>query len=111
MPKAKGYPWKRGGQTDRLFLHLCSGRTLTRYEAMLMFRTQNLTARISEIREEVGSSLKVKIKVDPNDQAGIAIPFPQRDLIIFCAFSVILATLLLQGLTLPPLIKWLEVEA
>ena len=27
--------------------------------------------------------------------------FPKRDLIIFCAFSVILATLLIQGLTLP----------
>jgi CPA1 family monovalent cation:H+ antiporter len=36
--------------------------------------------------------------------------FPERDLIIFCAFSVILATLLIQGLTLPPLIKWLGVD-
>ena len=37
-------------------------------------------------------------------------PFPDRDLIIFLAFSVILATLLLQGLTLPPLIKLLGVD-
>ena len=36
--------------------------------------------------------------------------FPARDLIIFCAFSVILVTLLLQGLTLPPLIKLLGVD-
>ncbi len=36
--------------------------------------------------------------------------FPNRDLIVFCAFSVILATLLIQGLTLPPLIKWLGVD-
>ena len=36
--------------------------------------------------------------------------FPDRDLIIFCAFSVILATLLLQGLTLPPLIRLLGVD-
>ena len=36
--------------------------------------------------------------------------FPNRDLIIFLAFSVILATLLLQGLTLPPLIAWLGLE-
>jgi monovalent cation/hydrogen antiporter len=50
--------------------------------------------------------------------AALAIPltidagggFPDRDLIIFCAFSVILATLLIQGLTLPPLIKRLEVD-
>ncbi|MQA76059.1 MAG: Na+/H+ antiporter, partial [Solirubrobacterales bacterium] len=33
--------------------------------------------------------------------------FPERDLIIFLTFSVILVTLLLQGLSLPPLIKLL----
>ncbi len=34
-------------------------------------------------------------------------PFPHRDLIIFLTFSVILVTLVLQGLTLPPLIRLL----
>jgi CPA1 family monovalent cation:H+ antiporter len=34
-------------------------------------------------------------------------PFAQRNMIIFLAFSVILVTLVLQGLTLPPLIRWL----
>ncbi len=37
-------------------------------------------------------------------------PFPQRDLIVFLAFSVILATLVVQGLTLPPLIRALKLE-
>jgi monovalent cation/hydrogen antiporter len=37
-------------------------------------------------------------------------PFPERDLIIFLAFSVILVTLVGQGLTLGPLIKRLGVE-
>lgn len=37
-------------------------------------------------------------------------PFPQRDLIIFLAFAVILATLVLQGLTLPALIRRLNVD-
>jgi CPA1 family monovalent cation:H+ antiporter len=37
-------------------------------------------------------------------------PFPMRDLIVFLTFSVIVATLLLQGLTLPPLIRWLDVH-
>jgi Na+/H+ antiporter len=32
-------------------------------------------------------------------------PFPQRDLIVFLTFSVILVTLVFQGLTLPPLIR------
>jgi CPA1 family monovalent cation:H+ antiporter len=35
-------------------------------------------------------------------------PFPHRNLILFITFSVILVTLILQGLTLPPLIKWLN---
>ena len=37
-------------------------------------------------------------------------PFPGRELIIFLAFAVILATLLGQGLTLPALIKRLHLE-
>ncbi len=36
-------------------------------------------------------------------------PFPQRDLIIFLTFVVIAATLVLQGLTLAPLIRLLRV--
>ena len=37
-------------------------------------------------------------------------PFPGRDLILFLTFSVILSTLVVQGLSLPPLIRWLEIE-
>jgi len=37
-------------------------------------------------------------------------PFPGRDLIIFLTFIVILATLVVQGLSLPPLIRWLGIE-
>jgi Na+/H+ antiporter len=37
-------------------------------------------------------------------------PFPQRDLIIFLTFSVILVTLLVQGLSLPALIRRLDVQ-
>jgi CPA1 family monovalent cation:H+ antiporter len=37
-------------------------------------------------------------------------PFPQRDLIIFLTFAVIFATLVLQGLTLPVLIRKLGVR-
>ncbi len=36
-------------------------------------------------------------------------PFPKRDVLIFITFVVILATLVLQGLTLPLLIHWLGV--
>lgn len=34
-------------------------------------------------------------------------PFPHRDLILFTAFAVVFGTLVLQGLTLKPLILWL----
>jgi monovalent cation/hydrogen antiporter len=37
-------------------------------------------------------------------------PFPGRDLIIFFAFAVVLATLVVQGLTLPLLIRALRLE-
>ena len=38
-------------------------------------------------------------------------PFPHRDLIVFLTFAVILVTLVLQGLTLPPLIRALGLAA
>jgi Na+/H+ antiporter len=37
-------------------------------------------------------------------------PFPGRELIIFLAFMVILGTLVGQGLTLPKLIRWLDLD-
>lgn len=37
-------------------------------------------------------------------------PFPYRDLIVFIAFSVVLGTLVLQGMTLRPLLAWLRLE-
>ncbi len=36
--------------------------------------------------------------------------FPERDLIIFLSFCVILSTLVVQGLTLPFLVRWLGVK-
>jgi CPA1 family monovalent cation:H+ antiporter len=37
-------------------------------------------------------------------------PFPGRDLILFLSFSVILVTLVGQGLTMPVVIRWLGLE-
>ena len=44
--------------------------------------------------------------------AALALPtdFPERDLLIFLTLAVIFATLVLQGLTLPPLIRLLDVQ-
>jgi len=36
--------------------------------------------------------------------------FPHRDLILFCAFAVVVLTLVLQGMTLRPLMAWIGLE-
>jgi len=55
-----------------------------------------------------GISLAAALAVPMSTNAGD--PFPRRDLILFITFAVILATLLLQGLTLPPLIRALRLK-
>lgn len=45
----------------------------------------------------------------PGATAGSA-GFPHRDLIVFCAFAVVLCTLVLQGATLRPLMHWLDLK-
>lgn len=42
---------------------------------------------------------------------GAGRPFPERDLLIFLTFAVILATLVGQGLTLPLIIRWLGIAS
>jgi Na+/H+ antiporter len=54
-------------------------------------------------------SLAAALALPLENQRGV--PFPGRDLIIFLTFVVILATLVVQGLTLPLLIRWLGVKA
>jgi Na+/H+ antiporter len=53
-------------------------------------------------------SLAAALAIPLHTDAGAQ--FPHRDLIIFLAFAVILVTLVGQGLTLGPLIKWLGIE-
>lgn len=49
----------------------------------------------------LAAALAIPLYVAPN------VPFPHRDLIIFLTFCVIFVTLVLQGLSLPIIIKWL----
>ncbi len=44
----------------------------------------------------------------PNGSSATA--FPHRDLIVFCGFTVVLFTLVVQGSTLRPLMRWLKLE-
>src|SRR6266542_2514603 len=43
-------------------------------------------------------------------RTGAGAPFPARELIIFLTFAVIFDTLVLQGLTLKPLLRWLGLK-
>src|SRR3954465_15392139 len=51
----------------------------------------------------LAAALALPLATDAGD------PFPQRDLIVFLTFSVILVTLVVQGLSLPALIRRLDV--
>jgi CPA1 family monovalent cation:H+ antiporter len=53
----------------------------------------------------IAAALLVPLETDAGQ------PFPGRDLIIFFAFAVVLATLVVQGLSLPLAIRWLRLEA
>ena len=53
-------------------------------------------------------SLAAALALPLTTDAGTA--FPNRDLIVFLTFAVILGTLVVQGLTLPGLIRWLDLE-
>ncbi len=55
-----------------------------------------------------GLSLAAALALPLETDAGTS--FPGRDLILFLTFSVILATLVGQGLTLPLVIRWLGLE-
>lgn len=52
----------------------------------------------------LAAALAIPLRTDSGD------PFPERDLIIFLAFMVILVTLIGQGLTLGPVVHALDVE-
>jgi CPA1 family monovalent cation:H+ antiporter len=52
----------------------------------------------------LAAALALPLTTDAGD------PFPQRDLLIYLAFCVILATLVVQGLSLPLVIRLLDLE-
>ncbi|RPD41153.1 Na+/H+ antiporter [Chitinophaga barathri] len=53
-------------------------------------------------------SLAAALSIPLTLQSGA--PWPQRNLILFITFTVILLTLVVQGLTLPLLIKWVKMD-
>ena len=67
------------------------------------------------LRPSVGSGLLISwagMRGIVTLAAAMALPprFPYRDLIVLTAFSVVLGTLIIQGLTLKPLLRWLDLR-
>jgi CPA1 family monovalent cation:H+ antiporter len=67
------------------------------------------------LRASVGSGLVISwagMRGIVSLAAALALPsaFPYRDLIVLTAFSVVLGTLVIQGLTLKPLLRWLDLR-
>jgi CPA1 family monovalent cation:H+ antiporter len=52
----------------------------------------------------LAAALALPLETDAGD------PFPERDLVLFLTFAVILVTLVVMGLTLPVVIRWLGLE-
>ena len=83
---------------------------------VLMRRRKDRAGQPARLRPTVGSGILVSwagMRGIVTLAAAFAIPetlsngqpFPHRDLILLCAFSVVLGTLVLQGLTMKPLIR------
>ena len=67
------------------------------------------------LRPSVGSGLIISwsgMRGIVSLAAALALPtgFPYRDLIVFTAFIVVLGTLVIQGMTLKPLLHWLDLR-
>lgn len=53
----------------------------------------------------LAAALAIPLMIEGNE------PFPNRNLIVFLTFAVIFSTLVIQGMTLRPLIRWLGLKA
>ncbi|MCE7064810.1 Na+/H+ antiporter [Dyadobacter sp. CY326] len=68
------------------------------YRAPIMFGWAGMRGVVS-----LASALSIPLLLNNGE------PFPQRNMILFITFVVILVTLVFQGLTLPLVIKWMDV--
>jgi monovalent cation/hydrogen antiporter len=87
------------------------------FNAVIRWRDQRFGFRPPRpmLRPTVGSGLVISwagMRGIVTLAAALALPegFPARDLIVLTAFSVVLGTLLIQGLTLKALLRWLQLR-
>jgi monovalent cation/hydrogen antiporter len=85
-------------------------RAIDRRESQRARRTtwrERLVSGWSGLRGAVAMAAALALPLE----TGAGDPFPGRDLIIFLAYAVIVFTLVVQGLTLPALIRWVGLES
>ncbi len=94
----------------RIVWHMSFNAVIRRRDRRLGFRPPR-----PMLRPSIGSGLVISwsgMRGIVSLAAALALPaaFPFRDLIVFTAFSVVLGTLLIQGLTLGPLLRALDLR-
>jgi CPA1 family monovalent cation:H+ antiporter len=94
----------------RLAWHMAFNGVMRWRDRVFGFRPTRLM-----LRPTVGSGLVIAwagMRGIVSLAAALALPpaFPHRDLIVFTAFSVVLGTLIVQGLTLKPLLRMLKLK-
>jgi len=83
-------------------------RAVRRYRGQASAPSWRLATFIGWTGMRGGDSLVIALALPLATAAGA--PFPARELIIFLTFAVIFDTLVLQGLTLKPLLRWLRLS-
>ncbi len=112
--------WRRSGLREAAWFALAVILCLIVLRMALVLAYNRLAVRFRVLRADTKpATLRQGILVGWSGMRGLvtlatafALPasFPQRDLIVLTAFAVVLATLVIQGLTIGPLVRLLKLD-
>ena len=103
--------WGAAVSATVILTRLIFGELFTRFIRAVDRRPIQRERRASWRMRLIGAWSGMRGAVSLAAALALAEDFPQRDIVLFLTFAVIFATLVLQGLTLPALIKLLGVES
>jgi NhaP-type Na+/H+ or K+/H+ antiporter len=102
--------WAAAVSATVIFTRLAFGEVFTRFIRFVDRRQVQRERRASWRMRLVGGWSGMRGAVSLAAALALVQDFPQRDIVLFLTFAVISATLVVQGLTLPLLIKALHIE-
>ena len=102
--------WAAAVSATVILTRLVFGEVFTRFIRFVDRRAVQRERRASWRMRLIGGWCGMRGAVSLAAALALEESFPQRDIVLFLTFGVIFATLVLQGLTLPPLIKLLHIE-